>query len=195
MSIKITSFGSSRQPGGTISFAERFAASDGFDAIFKEGMALVERTAAYLDGPGRKEAKLLQAPLTLVYATESMRLTTRLLDLASWLLIRKALKAGEITPEEAVQKRQRVKLQALGRPSHVKNFADLPEGLRALIDASFAMNDRIVQLDRALTAAASQADTVAAANRGATVNLSHGSGDADQPSSASLPVPAHRCAD
>ena len=33
------------------------------------------------------------------------------------------------------------------------------------------------------------------ANRGATVNLSHGSGDADQPSSASLPVPAHRCAD
>ena len=164
MSIKITSFGSSRQPGGTISFAERFAASDGFDAIFKEGMALVERTAAYLDGPGRKEAKLLLAPLTLVYATESMRLTTRLLDLASWLLIRKALKAGEITPEEAVQKRQRVKLQALGRPSHVKNFADLPEGLRALIDASFAMNDRIVQLDRALTAAASQADTVAAAN-------------------------------
>ena len=164
MSIKITGFGSPRQLGGAISFAERFAASDGFDAIFKEGMALVEKTAAYLDGPGRKEAKALASPLTLVYATESMRLTTRLLDLASWLLIRKALKAGEITAEEAQQKRARVKLQALGRPSHVKNFAELPEGLRALIEASFAMNDRIVQLDRALTAAAGQAEAAAPVN-------------------------------
>ena len=49
--------------GVTISFGERFAASDQFDAIFREGMALVERTAAYLDGPGRKEAKALAGPV------------------------------------------------------------------------------------------------------------------------------------
>ncbi len=136
--------------GETISFAERFAASSQFDAVFKEGMALVERTASYLDGPGRKEAKLLKSPLSLSYATESMRLTTRLLELASWLLIRRALKEGEITRDEARVKRGRVKLQALGRPSHVKDFDQLPAGLRELIDASFSLNDRIVQLDRAL---------------------------------------------
>jgi len=134
----------------TVSFGERFAASDQFDAIFKEGMALVERTAAYLDGPGRKEARQLRGPVAVLYATESMRLTTRLLELASWLMIRRAHKEGEITADEARAKRERVKLRAPGRPSHVKGFVDLPEGLRNLIEASYALNDRIVQLDRAM---------------------------------------------
>src|SRR5215468_3704899 len=131
--------------GTTVSFGEHFAASDQFDAIFKEGMGLVERTAAYLDGPGRREAKNLKGPVAVLYATESMRLTTRLLELASWLLIRRALKEGEITAEEAHKKRARVKLQTLGRPSHTKGFAELPQGLRDLIEASFALHDRIVQ--------------------------------------------------
>ena len=122
-------------------------------------MALVERTASYLDGPGRKEAKGLTGSAGVLYATESMRLTTRLLDLASWLLIRRALKEGEIGEEEAARKRRRVKLQAFGRPSHVKDFAALPQGLRTLIEESFAMHDRIIQLDRAMTAV-SDPDTV-----------------------------------
>jgi regulator of CtrA degradation len=136
--------------GVTVSFGERFAASEQFNQIFKEGMALVERTAVFLDGPGRSEAKRLRPPLTLVYATESMRLTSRLLELASWLLIGRALNEGEISVAEARQKRQRLKLQALGRPSHVKRFSELPKGLQQLIEASFALNDRIVQLDRAM---------------------------------------------
>ncbi len=90
----------------------------------------------------------------VLYATESMRLTTRLLDLASWLLIRRALKEGEITDEEASKKRRRVKLQAFGRPAHVKGFSDLPDGLKALIEESFSLHDRIVQLDRAMSVGA-----------------------------------------
>jgi regulator of CtrA degradation len=136
--------------GVMVSFAERFAASDQFDGIFKEGMALVEKAAAYLDGPGRKEAKGLPAPLTLVYATESMRLTTRLLELASWLLIRRALKEGEIDLDEAQRRRGRLTLQSIARPQHVKGYVELPEGLRGLIDQSFQLNDRILTLDRAL---------------------------------------------
>jgi regulator of CtrA degradation len=136
--------------GNTVSFGERFAVSDQFDAIFKEGMALVERTAAYLDGPGRNEARSLRGPVSVLYATESMRLTTRLLELASWLMIRRAQKQGEITADEARVKRGRVKLRVSTRPSHIAGFADLPENLRRLIDASSALNDRIVQLDRAI---------------------------------------------
>lgn len=48
----------------TVSFGQRFQASSQFDLVFKEGMQLVETTAAYLDGPGRREAKLLKPPLT-----------------------------------------------------------------------------------------------------------------------------------
>lgn len=135
----------------TVSFGERFQSSEQFDHIFREGMALVERTASYLDGPGRKEAKNLSGSAGVLYATESMRLTTRLLDLASWLLIRRALREGEITDEEAQKKRRRVKLQAFGRPSHVKGFPELPNGLKGLIEESFALHDRISQLDRAMS--------------------------------------------
>jgi regulator of CtrA degradation len=79
-----------------------------------------------------------------------MRLTTRLLELASWLMIRRALKSGEISAEEARTKRQRVKLKGPGRPSHVKGFLDLPLGLQQLVEQSFSLNDRILQLDRAM---------------------------------------------
>jgi regulator of CtrA degradation len=143
-------FAVSRVSGVTISFGERFAASSQFDAIFKEGMALVERTAAYLDGPGRKEAKALAGPAAMLYASESMRLTTRLLELASWLMIRRSFKEGEITAEQLARKRERVRLTQPGRISHVKGFDTLPDGLRSLIEASFALNDRIVRLDLAM---------------------------------------------
>ena len=113
-------------------------------------MALVEETACYLDGPGRREAKGLPPSVTMLYATESMRLTTRLLEIASWLLVRRSLKAGEISTEEARIKRRRIKLATIGRPSHVKGHENLPAKLRELVDASFALNDRIVQLDKAL---------------------------------------------
>ena len=140
----------------TISFGERFQASEQFDVVFREGMDLVERTANYLDGEGRAEAKKLEAPLNVLYASESMRLTTRLLDLASWLLIRRSLKEGEITEAEARKRRRRVKLQALSRPSHIKGFDGLPSGLCELIKSSFALHDRIVKLDKAM---ASQSET------------------------------------
>ena len=88
--------------------------------------------------------------MALTYATESMRLTTRLLDLASWLLIRRALKEGEISEEEACRKRSRIKLRTSGRPSHISNFAELPSQLQQLIEESFALSDRIVRIDRSL---------------------------------------------
>ncbi|MEZ5818214.1 MAG: DUF1465 family protein [Hyphomicrobiaceae bacterium] len=136
--------------GETICFAERFASSQQFDQVFREGMSLVEATANYLEGQGRRDAKAVGATASVLYASESMRLTTRLLELASWLVIRRALKAGEITLEEAQVKRRRLKLTAIGRPEHVREFASLPDKLKELISASFALHDRIVLLDRAL---------------------------------------------
>jgi regulator of CtrA degradation len=151
--------------GVTVILGDRLLGSEAFDAIFKQGMALVERTASYLDGEGRKDAKALQAPLTVVYATESMRLTTRLLELASWLLIRRGLRTGEMTAAEADRKRSRVKLRPLGRPSHVKHFDELPAALRALIEESFELNDRVMRIDQAIEGSRAAPDpAVAIAN-------------------------------
>jgi regulator of CtrA degradation len=146
----VVAAGGPRRTGVTISFGERFAASDQFDAIFREGMALVERTAAYLDGPGRKEAKALPAPSAMLYANESMRLTKRLLQLASWLMIRRDHKEGKIGADAMRCKLAGVSLTEPGRISHVRGFDSLPDGLRTLVIASFALNDRIARLDLAM---------------------------------------------
>ena len=138
--------------GLTVFLGQRFATPNRFNVLFTEGMALVEHATAYLEGEGRQQARKLASPLSVVYATESMRLTTRLLEMASWLLIQRALMAGQITPAEAHQKRQRVKLRPLSRPSHVTHYDELPAGLRRLIEASFVLNDRILQLDQAMQA-------------------------------------------
>jgi regulator of CtrA degradation len=79
-----------------------------------------------------------------------MRMTTRLLEVASWLLVQRALKIGEISLEEAENRRRRIKLRPSGRPAHIKHFEALPDALRDLIVASFQMTDRIIQLDRAM---------------------------------------------
>ncbi len=161
MGIESRSWGQPSPRSVTVSFGQRFTSSDQFDGVFQQGMGLVERTAAYLDGAGRKEAKALKPTTAVTYATESMRLTSRLLDLASWLLIRRSLKEGEICEEEAARKRARLKLRASGRPSHIANFADLPETLRALIEESFALGDRIMRLDMALAPAVADPDVKA----------------------------------
>ena len=42
-----------------------FASSELFDRTFQEGMELVEETAAYLDGAGRQDSKLLSRAAAL----------------------------------------------------------------------------------------------------------------------------------
>ena len=65
-----------------VNFLTRFTASAQFHKVFGEGMALVEETANYLDGQGRQDARALDRHGAIAYATESMRLTTRLMQLA-----------------------------------------------------------------------------------------------------------------
>lgn len=132
----------------TIRFAEKFTHSPQFMAVFHEGMNLVEETAAYLDGEGRTEARLLSRMGSLAYATESMRLTTRLMQLASWLLLHRAVNEGELTVDEARSEKRKVKLNvaASGR-SDDKAFSELPERFRDLIVHSIRLHHRIISLD------------------------------------------------
>src|SRR5438045_8026539 len=139
-----------------VSFGERLAASQAFADLFRDGMALVEQTAAYLDGPGRQESKRLSRSAALAYATESMRLTTRLMQLASWLLLHRAVKEGEMTLAQANKEKSKVKLAA-GEPGDPDTIKLLPERLRGLIDRSKKLNDQVRRLDATMHATADPA--------------------------------------
>jgi len=139
-----------RDDGVTVSFGAKFARSEQFKVVFREGMALVEAAATYLDGDGRKEARKLRPPHSLAYATESMRLTTRLMQLASWLLIRRAVSEGELTPEQAIEEQRKIKLPASGSDQPVRDLGALPPRLRELIERSIKLQARVIRLDRML---------------------------------------------
>ena len=129
-----------------VSFKERLAGSQAFSALFRDGMALVEETAAYLDGPGRKESKSLKRTAALTYATESMRLTTRLMQLASWLLLHRAVKEGEMSLAQVNQEKTKVKLSA-GDPADEETLLVLPETLVDLIARSRKLQEQVCRLD------------------------------------------------
>src|SRR5208283_911920 len=115
-----------------VSFGARLANSQVFADLFRDGMALVEETATYLDGAGRQESKKLERAAALAYATESMRLTTRLMQLASWLLLHRAVKEGEMSLAQANKEKAKVKLSAADfHEPH--NLELLPIALRELI--------------------------------------------------------------
>ncbi|MBO9709253.1 MAG: DUF1465 family protein [Caulobacter sp.] len=120
-----------------------FARSELFDRTFEEGMQLVEETAAYLDGAGRHDSKLLSRNAALAYASESMRLTTRLMQVASWLLVQRAVKEGEMAAQDACADNYRLGLEA-GQPAAVE---DLPFGLVSLLQRSERLYERVRHLD------------------------------------------------
>src|SRR5262250_3921010 len=136
----------SQGDGALVQLSERLTNSTAFSSLFREGMDLVEETAAYLDGDGRTEAKALERSVSLTYATESMRLTTRLMQLASWLLLHRAVKEGEMTLSQANKEKTKVKLAA-GEPGDPETIKALPERLRGLIDRSKKLNDQVRRLD------------------------------------------------
>ena len=136
--------------GNTVSFAHKLAESPRFKTLFRDGMSLVEEVAAYLDGPGRTEAKALPRPLALAYAAESMRLTTRLMQLASWLLVQRAVNEGEMSQPQASTEQNKVRLSAQDMASGPNVFDQLPNQLRDLTDRSLRLQARLLYLDRSI---------------------------------------------
>ena len=137
--------------GALVQFSERLTNSQAFGSLFREGMDLVEETAAYLDGIGRSEAKALDRAVSLTYATESMRLTTRLMQLASWLLLHRAVKEGEMTLTQANREKTKVKLSAAD-PGPAEMIEKLPAQLQDLIVRSMSLQSRVRRLDTTIHA-------------------------------------------
>src|SRR6266702_2372391 len=141
----------SQSESGLVLFSERLTNSAAFGTLFREGMDLVEQTAAYLDGDGRSEAKALDRSVILTYATESMRLTTRLMQLASWLLLHRAVKEGEMTLTQANREKTKGKLSAAD-PGPADMIEKLPQQLKDLIARSMALQTKVRRLDTTIHA-------------------------------------------
>lgn len=145
-----------RDPAGqAILLAGRRLASPAFAALFRQGMDLVDEAAAYLDGEGRAASRTLSRGALHAYAQQSMRLSTRLMQLASWLLLRRAVAEGEMN--EATARREAQKIDLIGAPRDMDHESLLPEPLLDLILRSHELQRQIRQIDATLAAPAPDA--------------------------------------
>ena len=121
-----------------------------FDRTFDEGMALVEETARYLDGKGREEARSLPRKVAMLYAGESMRVTTRLMQAASWLLVQRAVRDGDMDRADALHDRYRLGSREICLGVCAEETDALPVELQDLLGRSDNLYRRIARLDDVL---------------------------------------------
>jgi len=133
---------------------QSFAASALFRRTFDEGMSLVEETARYLDGPGREEQRHLPRKTAMLYAGESMRVTTRLMQAASWLLVQRAVHEGDMKAEDASADRYRLGSKEICFGGVAEGSETLPATLQSLLLRSDNLYRRIARLDDILFGAA-----------------------------------------
>ncbi len=77
-----------------------------------------------------------------------MRLTTRLMQMASWLLLQRAVNNGEMTRDQVLSEKNKVRLDSFNVDRNAPGWNDLPESFRDLIERSLRLQNRIALLDR-----------------------------------------------
>lgn len=131
----------------TVRLAERRLFSSSFKPLYDEGMALVEQAAEYLDGEGRTAAKRLTRVGATLYAAESMRLTTRLMQIASWLLLQRAANSGEMTRDQVAAEKAKVRLDTSSAQDDTTGWSELPQQFRAIVDHSLRLQAHVRRMD------------------------------------------------
>ena len=150
--------------GRTIKLAERRVFSQSFKPLYDEGMRLVEQAAEYLDGEGRVEAKGLSRVAATLYAAESMRLTTRLMQVASWLLLQRAANSGEMTRDQVASEKLKVRLDTASAHDDAPGWGELPAAFRAIVEHSLRLQGLVRRMDEQIYGDAAEQAARAAGN-------------------------------
>lgn len=128
----------------TISDNQIRLASRLIDSLYTEAMILADEVRAYFDDAGRKERDALSPLMRVNFSCESLKVTTRLMHVISWLLTSKAMEAGQITADQAHASARRLGSAADTDAAVLK---EMPETARNLIEASRDLYARVRRID------------------------------------------------
>lgn len=137
---------------------QSFAGSALFNRTFDEGMSLVEEAARYFDGRGREDARALPGQTAMLYSSESLRVTTRLMQAASWLLVQRAVHEGDMPAEEAAAERYRLGSKEICLGGRGEEALALPHTLQTLLTRSENLYRRVARLEAILHGAEKSPD-------------------------------------
>ncbi|WP_375615809.1 DUF1465 family protein [Bartonella sp. AP58NXGY] len=134
---------------------EHNAFENAFNRLYEETMALIEKTAAYIDSEGKLVARSLSAEVSAIYAKEAMYLSTRLMQIASQLLLLRAEREGEMSSEQIKKEIVKVSLHTPTLELETPHWQELPETFRQFVSHSLRLEARITYMRAGWETAAS----------------------------------------
>lgn len=126
------------------------AAISFLDGTYREALALTREARDYVQHQERRDRAALPPDQQLVASCESLRLTARLTQVVSWLLVQKAVQAGEIDRARAASPELRLAGQEVCRPTEPAGTIAMPDRLAELLARSHALYQRVERLDALL---------------------------------------------
>jgi len=119
-----------------------------FNSTYQDALILTREARDYLTHKEPQERRGLPPEVRLAASCEALRVTARLTQVMAWLLVQRAVHAGEIQREEAASDPYRLSGQEVCEPTDDAAVAeDLPSGLRDLLDRSLSLYQRVARLD------------------------------------------------
>lgn len=101
------------------------------DSLYTEAMLLADEARSYFDRD--QMAGNMSPEISVAFSCESLKVTTRLMHSIAWLLNQKAIRAGEISPDDASGNARDLGYAPASDSFQVDRF---PEEARLLIAAS-----------------------------------------------------------
>jgi len=135
------------QNENTVVFVEHEIYNGTFLKLYSYGMALIEETAYYIDHDGRTASRAFSGDTASLYAAEAMQLSTRLMQVASWLLLARAERDKEMAKDQIELERAKISLNTPSQKSISAQWADLPTPFRDLVERSLRLEDRVRLMD------------------------------------------------
>lgn len=117
------------------------------EKAYGEAMALVTRAATLLEGEGEALREALPPELRPVFTAESLRVTTRLMQVVAWLMIRRAVIEGEMSASEAAAPKHRLGAREICLADPLAGTEALPAAFMQIADESRSLYERIVWLE------------------------------------------------
>jgi regulator of CtrA degradation len=118
-----------------------------FDRTYRETMTLLLETRDYMRFREPVDRRAMPDDHRLVVNCEALRLTSRLTHIMAWLLIQKAVHAGEITAAEAASEAHRLAGQSVCRTHGALGDISMPPALATLLERSYHLYTRVERLD------------------------------------------------
>lgn len=129
-----------------------------FDRTYAETVELIEEARDYFLERQRQGAAEPRPAVQLVASCEAMRLTARLTQILAWLLVQRAVLAGEISASEALTEQRRLGGRSVCAVEGPWQELGLPERLQSLLGRSLALYKRVARLDDLAAGAVSPAN-------------------------------------